>query len=218
MSEARRVRIWDWPTRAFHWAIVCLVPLLWWTAEEEMMDRHRLLGLVMLGLLAFRILWGLIGSSTARFSTFLRGPRAVWAYLGGRAAHVLGHNPLGGWSVAAMLAALTVQVSLGLFASDEDGLVTGPLARFVSYDVAEEIAELHEAWFDVLLVLIGLHVAAILFYAIIRRRDLVGPMVTGRGTEPGGAAEMRPAPRWRLVLASALAAAFAWWIAKGARL
>lgn len=207
-----RVRIWDAPTRLFHWLVVALIPLLWWTAEEERLDLHRPLGLAMLGLLAFRLLWGLVGGSTARFAGFVRGPSAAFAYLRGRSRPSIGHNPLGAFSVLAMLAALAVQVGLGLFATDGDGLESGPLAHLVDYETSKEIAELHEANFDILLVLIGLHLAAIVYYAAARRRDLVTPMVTGRGEAPPGVEPMRPAPVWRFLAAAALAAAAAAWI------
>ena len=211
-----RVRIWDAPIRLFHWALVVLVPLQWWTAERDMMELHILLGLGVLGLLLFRLIWGVIGSSTARFATFVRGPGAAIAYLRGRAAPAVGHNPLGAFSVVAMLLVLVGHVTLGLFASDEDGLYSGPLAHLVDYDLSEEAAELHEQSFDLLLVLIGLHLAAILFYALVRRKNLVGAMITGRGEAAEGETAMRPAPAWRLVAAAALAGGIAWWIGSGA--
>ena len=211
-----RVKVWDAPTRVFHWALVVLIPLSWWTAEQEMFDLHVPLGLVTLGLLLFRLMWGLFGGSTARFTGFVKGPRSMIDYLRGRTATVLGHNPLGGWSVIAMLAALATQVGLGLFAGDEDGLESGPLAHLVSYDLAEEIADLHEDMFDVLLVLIALHVAAILFYAIVKRRNLVKPMITGSDDAPEGTPPMRQAPAWRFVLAAGAAAVATLWIAAGA--
>ena len=207
-----RVRIWDAPTRIFHWLIVFLMPILWWTAEEEMLVEHRIAGYAVLGLLVFRLLWGLVGSSTARFSSFVRGPRAVIAYLSGRAAGGIGHNPLGALSVMALLGLLSLEVGLGLFATDEDGIAPGPLSHLVSIEAAEEIAELHEDLFDVLLVLIGLHVAAILFYALVKRNNLVGPMITGRGEAPEGIAPMAAAPAWRFYAAAALAAAATLWV------
>ena len=210
-----RVKVWDAPTRLFHWSLVALIPLSWWTAEEERLDLHVPLGLTMLGLLMFRLLWGLFGSSTARFAGFVRGPRAAFDYLRGRAAPAIGHNPLGALSVVAMLAALAVQVGLGLFASDEDGLASGPLAHLVDDETSEEMTELHEANFDILLVLIGLHLAAILFYAVVKRCDLVTPMITGSDEAPEGAAPMRRAPAWRFALAAAAAAAAALWVAVG---
>lgn len=211
-----RLRIWDAPIRLFHWALVALVPLQWWTAEEDMMELHILFGTIVVGLLLFRLIWGLIGSSTARFASFVKGPRATFAYLRGRAPPAVGHNPLGALSVLAMLAVLAGHVALGLFASDEDGLHSGPLSHLIDHELSEEAAELHEKSFDVLLVLIGLHVAAIVYYALVRRKDLVGPMITGRGEVPEGAAAMRGAPLWRLPIALALAGAAAWWIGSGA--
>ena len=210
-----RVRVWDWPTRLFHWLVVALIPLLWWSAKNDRMEQHMLLGSVMLALVLFRLIWGLIGSSTARFANFVKGPGAVISYLSGRAARALGHNPLGGWSVVAMLALLSAQVTLGLFASDEDGIDSGPLSHLIDGDLSEQFAELHEQLFDVLLVLIGLHVAAILFYAAIRRRNLVASMLTGSTEAQEGVAPMRPAPMWRLAAAVVAAAGAAWWIHSG---
>lgn len=206
-AAGRRVRIWDWPTRLFHWLIVLLIPALWWTAEADMIDRHVTIGKVMLGLVLFRLIWGVIGSSTARFANFVKGPRAVMSYLSGRAAKVLGHNPLGGLSVIAMLAVLAAQVGLGLFASDEDGLYSGPLAHLVSYEASEAATDAHGLVFNLLLALIALHIAAIVFYALIRRRNLIGAMLTGRGAAAEGVEEMHAAPWWRFVAAVILAGA-----------
>ncbi len=209
---ALRIKIWDRPTRLFHWLLVVLIPLQWWTAEQEMIEIHMILGRVMLGLILFRLFWGLIGSSTARFAGFVRGPGAMLSYLRGRAAPAVGHNPLGALSVVALLLLLAVQVGLGLFATDEDGLYWGPLAPLVSEDTSETLTERHEDMFDVLLVFIGLHVAAIVYYTWFRRQDLVGPMVTGRGNAPAGAEPMRAAPAWRFVVAATLAAAIAFFL------
>ena len=209
-----RVAIWDLPTRIFHWLVVILIPAQWWTAEEEMMEVHILLGQTMLGLILFRLLWGLLGSSTARFSGFVRGPRTILLYLGGRKAGI-GHSPIGALSVLALLGALVIQVSLGLFASDEDGLYSGPLSHFVSYDTAEEIGEIHHEFFNVILGLIGLHLAAILFYLVVKRDNLVTPMITGARDAPAGTEPMVAAPAWRLLLALGIAAALTWWIASG---
>lgn len=199
------VRIWDLPVRLFHWSLVLLVPALWWTAETERMDLHILLGEIMLGLLLFRLLWGLLGSSTARFASFLKGPGAVLRYLRGR-GRAFGHNPVGGWSVVLMLLALAVQIGLGLFASDEDGIYAGPLSwHMPDMESAHVLAERHETFFWVIVALIALHVLAILYYLLVRRDNLVTPMVTGRG--PAGAAgeAMVPAPLWRFLLAAGLA-------------
>lgn len=215
MSEPRgapRVRIWDAPTRIFHWSIVLLIPFLWWTAEEGRLDLHIPAGLAMLGLVLFRLLWGLFGSSTARFARFVKGPRAIARQLGGRALPVIGHSPLGALSVLAMLAALATQVGLGLFATDEDGLVSGPLAHLVSYETSEALTDWHDTMFDLLLILVGLHLAAILFYALVKRRNLTGHMITGRGGPDGADGGMRPAPVWRFCAAAAAGAGVALWM------
>jgi cytochrome b len=208
----RRVRIWDLPTRIFHWLLVLLIPFQWWTAEEEMLELHILGGTTILALLTFRIVWGLIGSSTARFANFVKGPRGVISYLSGRAVQVLGHNPLGGLSVMAMLGLLSLQVTLGLFAGDDDGIDSGPLAHLIDGDLSEDIADLHEDLFDVLLVLIGFHIAAILFYALVQRKNLVGPMITGSGNAPDGTTGMETAGIGRFLAAALIAAAFVFFV------
>jgi len=201
-----KVRIWDLPTRLVHWAVAALVPALWATHELELMDLHILLGETMLGLVLFRLIWGAIGSSTSRFSSFLRGPRAVLRYVRGGAGDGFGHNPLGGWSAVAMLLVLLVQAGLGLFVTDEDGLNSGPLSHFVSYDSARILAERHEAMFYVLLGLIALHLGAICYHLLVRRDDLVTPMISGRRPAPATRERMAGAPYWRFLLAAGLAA------------
>lgn len=206
MSGARKVRIWDLPVRLFHWAVVLIVPAMWATHEYERMDLHVLFGQILLGLILFRLIWGVMGSSTARFSGFVRGPRAVARYLAGRGRPVFGHNPLGGWSVLLMLLVLLTQIGLGLFAIDEDALYEGPLSHLVSYDNARILAHRHETFFTILLALIAVHVAAILYHRLFRRDDLITPMVTGRRAAGEDEAAMTPAPWWRFLLAAALAA------------
>jgi cytochrome b len=213
LSESATVRVWDLPVRLFHWAIVLLVPALWATHHWELMDLHILLGEVMLGLILFRLFWGVLGSSTARFAGFVRGPGAVLRYLRG-GERSFGHNPLGGWSVIVMLLVLLVQVGLGLFASDEDGIYAGPLSRHMpDLDSAHALAERHETMFWVLVALIALHVLAILWYRLVRRDDLVTPMVTGRGRAGPVGEAMVPAPLWRLLFSVALAAGITFVIA-----
>lgn len=208
-----RISVWDLPTRAFHWLIVLLMPALWWTAEEHMMDLHLQLGLVALGLILFRLVWGLIGSSTARFAGFVKGPRAILLYLRGEAGAGVGHNPLGALNVLALLLLLAAVVGLGLFATDEDGLYPGPLSHLVSFDSAAILAERHEQLFWILAGFIGLHVAAVLFYLAVRRDNLIAPMVTGGRDGGDGQAGMIAAPAWRFLIATAIAAVLTWIIA-----
>jgi cytochrome b len=186
------------------------------------MDWHRYSGYTMLGLLVFRIYWGLAGSSTARFARFLGSPRAVLDYLRlprERRMHVVGHTPLGSWSVIALLLAMIVQVTLGLFATDIDGLESGPLSHLVSFDGGRAFAEAHELSFDVLIALAAAHVVAILFYLFYDRNDLTSPMLSGRrrvgGQQPEESGGMRAAPVWRLWTGVALATLVVWMIIRG---
>jgi len=206
--------VWDLPTRLFHWVLAGLVGFSWWSAKNDHMDWHIWSGFGILTLLIFRLLWGFFGSSTSRFSSFVRGPKAVFGYLRGQWRGI-GHNPLGALSVLALLAATLFQVTLGLFSSDEDGLYSGPLATWVSFDLSEEIADLHEDFFDILLILIGVHVAAILFYALFKRSNLIGPMLTGRATVDPEATPMRPGKWWAALLCLAVALATTRWIIAG---
>ncbi len=207
------IRVWDLPTRAFHWLIVLLMPALWWTGEEHMDELHLLLGEVALGLILFRIVWGLIGSSTARFAGFVKGPGAILAYLRGERPAGVGHNPLGALSVLALLVLLATVTGLGLFATDEDGLAPGPLSHLVTFDSARILAERHEQLFWILVGFIGLHVAAILFYFLVRRDNLVTPMVTGARAGSAGEEAMAAAPVWRFFIAAGAAVALTWLIA-----
>jgi len=216
-APARGALLWDLPTRIVHWSIAALVPFSWWSATHDHLPWHRLSGYTILGLLLFRLIWGFVGGGGARFSTFLRGPAAVIAYVRGRGAPYLGHNPLGGWSVAAMLAALVLQVSLGLFSVDEDGLEAGPLSKFVAFDTGRAIARIHHLTFWLLVGLIALHLGAIAFYEI-RGGRLTLPMVTGRAALESGAPAPRPARRIAFLLAAAVAFVAAWFVAHGLRL
>ncbi|SFF86099.1 Cytochrome b [Novosphingobium sp. CF614] len=219
-------RIWDLPLRLFHWLLVALVAFSWWSGENHEMDWHRLSGYCVLALLVFRVWWGFVGSRTARFAQFVRAPGTVLAYartLGTRPGHAAdGHNPLGGWSVVAMLAALAVMVAAGLFAVDVDGLESGPLADYISFDQGRAAAEVHEAVFNLMLLLILLHVAAIVFYLGFKRLNLVRPMITGRRARSEGDSEHGAAAdvRWSPMLALAgivIAGAVAWAVSTGFR-
>ncbi len=217
MSELRPLPIWDIPTRLTHWLFVGCIAFSWWTAEERLMDWHRYSGYTLLGLLLFRIYWGFAGSSTARFASFLGGPRALLDYLKlprERRVGTIGHTPLGGWSVLALLLAMIVQVTLGLFATDIDGLESGPLSHLVSFDGGRAFAEAHELSFDVLIVMIAVHVGAILFHLFYDRNDLTRPMFSGRKAVAGEVAGMKRAPVWRLWTGVALATLVVWIIVK----
>jgi cytochrome b len=223
VGELPRVKLWDWPVRVVHWAFVLLLPALWWTVENHDLETHKQLGMVMVILVAFRLLWGLVGSSTARFSGFVRGPVAVMRYVrslfGGPAGEpVVGHNPLGGWSVVLLLGLLTWQVGMGLIAQDTDGLESGPLNYLVDYDTAEWAREMHELGFNVILGVIAIHVLAILYYLTIRRDNLVTPMISGSARLSAGANPPRMAHWWLAPICLVIAWAFGGWIWAGAPL
>lgn len=211
-----RIRVWDAPTRLFHWLLVALIAAAWWTAEEGLLTWHYRIGFCILILILFRLIWGLIGSSTARFAGFVRGPRVIAAYLRGERPHEVGHNPLGALSVLALLGLTAAVTGLGLFASDEDGIEPGPLAYRVSVEASDVAQELHELGFNLLLALVALHVAAIAYYGLFKRDNLLTPMLSGSREMPEGTEPMRPAPAWRAGLALVLATGFAWWVWSGA--
>lgn len=177
-------KVWDIPTRLVHWSLVIFIGLSWWSVENKRMDIHYWSGLILIGLVVFRIYWGFAGPETARFSRFLKGPRAVLGYVGKlfrpdyRAS--FGHNPLGALSVIALLLAVAIQAGMGLFASDTSYVSSGPLSHLVDYETSEDITDLHEDFFNVVLAVIGLHLAAIVFYLVGKRINLIGPMITGR--------------------------------------
>lgn len=211
-----RVAVWDLPVRLFHWLLVGLIAFSWWSAEEDHLDWHVWSGLAVLTLLVFRLLWGVFGSSTARWSGLFHRPGRILAYVRDSAAwKAIGHSPLGALSVLAMLVVLKLQIATGLLNADDDGLVEGPLAHAVSIETSDFAHDFHETLFDVLLVLIGLHVAAILFYRL-RGTDLVTPMISGKAEAVEGAAPMRPGKWWAALLCLAAAIAFTRWILAGA--
>ena len=214
-------KVWDVPTRLVHWALAIGIATSWWSVENKQMDIHYWSGLTVLGLLVFRLYWGLAGPETARFSHFIKSPAVVFGYIPRlfskdyRAA--FGHNPLGALSVVALLLAIIVQVGLGLFATDTDGLFAGPLNRHIDYDTAKDVTDVHEDVFNVLLALILLHLAAIAFYLVVKRINLIGPMLTGkrRGENLTGPARgIEPIPLWRLAIGVALALGLVWLVAR----
>jgi cytochrome b len=173
--------VWDLPVRVTHWALVLAVAGCWAThyAGVEWFTWHRRLGYTVLVLVVFRIVWGFVGTRHARFAGFLRGPAALVAYLRERGRATVGHNPLGGLSVLALLALLLLQAATGLFANDEI-MNMGPFYGWIAPELSNRITSLHRASSDWLLVLMGLHLGAVAFYVRVRRKPLVNAMVTGR--------------------------------------
>jgi cytochrome b len=182
------MRIWDLPTRLFHWVLVVLLFTSWLSASENWMRVHIWCGLTVMALLLFRLVWGFIGSDTARFNHFMRSPLEAFRHLSRmtrREADIeVGHNAAGGWMVIVMLLILCVQVGSGLCAND-DVLTEGPLARIVGKTDSDWLTHIHHLNFKLIEVLVVLHVLAIATYRIVKGHDLLSPMISGKKRLPG---------------------------------
>ncbi|MCW5622006.1 MAG: cytochrome b/b6 domain-containing protein [Burkholderiales bacterium] len=213
----RRMRVWDLPVRVFHWMLVILIATSWISAEigGNAMQIHQWSGLTVLMLILFRIAWGFFGGTHARFSSFVRSPAAAVRYgigliRGSREFHP-GHNPLGGWMVMALLLSLLIQAGTGLFAND-DIMLEGPLAARVSKETSDLLTVIHEVNFNVLLGLIAVHILAALFYLVVKRENLILPMITGDKLlhDDDQSAAPRSAPLWLAALLLGASAAAVW--------
>jgi cytochrome b len=184
-GDVRGVRVWDAPVRIFHWLLVVLVTTSWVSSEigDDALQYHMWSGYALLTLVASRIVWGFVGSEHARFSAFVRGPRALLRYgsdlLRSNPPYYLGHNPLGGVSVILMLTSVMVQGTTGLFAKD-DVAIEGPLVYLVTEATSSLLTTIHRYNFYVLATLIAVHIAAVLFYLLVKGENLIAAMFTGR--------------------------------------
>ncbi|RCX06884.1 cytochrome b/b6 domain-containing protein [Extensimonas vulgaris] len=217
---AYTVRVWDLPTRLFHWALVLCVVGLVVTGEvgDNAMVWHFRFGYTVLALLLFRLAWGFVGGYWSRFGTFLSSPARALRYLRGihEPTDMVGHNPLGAWSVLAMLLLLAAQVGSGLMSDDEIAFA-GPLTRFVSGATVELATAYHtEVGKVLLLALVTLHVLAIVFYTVKKKQKLVPPMLHGDKQLPTPAPAARDDVWTRLgaLLLFGLCAAAAWWVSR----
>ncbi|HEX6734994.1 MAG TPA: cytochrome b/b6 domain-containing protein [Azonexus sp.] len=177
--HSKRLRLWDLPTRLFHWLLVAAViaAIVSGQLGGNLIVWHGRIGLALVGLLVFRLLWGLCGSTYARFAHFFPSPARVRAYLRGEWREP-GHNPLGAVAVFALLGVLGFQVLSGLFAND-DIAFTGPLYELVGKELSDRLSGLHHRAATLLYVLLALHLAAIAFYGHVKKNNLVRPMITG---------------------------------------
>lgn len=181
-----RIRVWDLPVRLFHWALVVLVATSYFSGQAggDWMKLHFWSGYAILTLLLFRIAWGFVGSTTARFSDFVKGPSAALRHIaelaGADRPREAGHNPLGGAMVVVLICAVLAQVVAGLFSADTDtGTVTGPLSHLVADKWIERATAFHTFWVNVLLVLVALHVLAAIVYLVWKRQNLIAAMIHG---------------------------------------
>lgn len=216
------VRIWDLPTRVFHWVLAVTIVGSIVSGHLDALDWHVRFGYLVFGLLLFRLVWGFLGGRWSRFASFVYHPRTLLRYLRGDShagEHLdVGHSPLGAFSVFTMLLLLTAQVATGLVADDEVA-TTGPLNRYVSNALAQTATAWHRVGQWVLIALIALHVGAIVYYRVRRNRDLVGPMLTGNKMLPSGTPATADGPgahATALLLAALIAAVVGYIVSLGA--
>ena len=180
MSE--RIKVWDLPTRIFHWLLVVLGITSVVTVQIDELEWHERSGIAILILVLSRLVWAFVGSETSRFSHFVKGPRAIITYLRGlwqsRGKAYIGHNPVGGLVVVALLMLLLVQAGTGLFANDEI-FFEGPLAKYASRDMSDSLTSVHHLLAETLMILVAVHVLANLAYWVVLKQNLIGPMFTG---------------------------------------
>ena len=218
VETAIEVPVWDWPVRVVHWAMVVLVVVSLTTGliGNEMLVWHMRSGETLLALVLFRLIWGFVGSSNARFASFVRGPAAVFAYIRSlvRPPHHVHatHNPIGGWMVVALLLALLFQASTGLFKND-DIMNEGPLVKLIGKDLSDAISSLHRRGWWVVAGLSGLHIVAVISYLTVLGDNLVYPMVHGRKILPPPVADpaAAAASSTRALMLLAVCGAVVWW-------
>lgn len=210
------ILVWDLPVRLFHWVLVLLLVISWTTGQDggiDAMSWHLRAGLAVLALLLARIAWGVVGSQTARFASFVRGPRAAWAdarALACRSASPhAGHPPLGGWMVIALLGALLVQCATGLFTSDAV-MTEGPLASHVPESTREWLSTIHRWNATLLVTLAAVHIAAVVYHRVALRSDLLRGMLTGRRRLPAGTPTPAIRSPWLAVALILAAAGLVW--------
>lgn len=200
-ADKQPLFVWDIPTRLFHWIVVIAVIVAWATGEADSdfwFDVHLAAGYTVLAALIFRVIWGFAGSRHALFRDFVRGWAAVRDYtkklLGLRPPHSVGHNPLGGWMVILLLVVLAGMVATGLFGGEPDEAEVGPLAYLIAPALAEALVEVHEALFNVLLVLVGIHIAGVITDIVLTRDNLILAMITGYKRVPASLASAGAGP------------------------
>lgn len=195
-SKLVPVEIWDLSIRIFHWLLATLVAVSYLSGEFEFFDIHMLSGQAIAVLLIFRIVWGLIGSPTARISSLFFSPRAYLDYFRSlfrrKPSYSFGHSPIGSLAVIAILTILIVQTSTGLFATDVDGLLEGPFAYYINYEISRFASDVHLFNQQLVLAAVIVHLSAILFYYLYKHENLVKPMLTGIGFLPENQANSVP--------------------------
>ncbi len=184
MDPSARTRIWDLPTRFFHWLLAALVIFSFTTGKlgGDWLTWHFRSGYAIASLLLFRLLWGFAGSRYARFASFMPSPSQIWRTVRSTKARAVpvsaGHSEIGTLSVYALLIVLAVQVSTGVFTND-GSFTEGPWVKFVSEALSNRLSSIHYYNHWLIVGLTALHVAAIAYYLLARKEDLLTPMLTG---------------------------------------
>lgn len=226
--DSNRTILWDWPTRLFHWSLLPLIFLQWLLAENseavqdylagkditfDAMLWHARFGFILLFLLLFRIVWGFVGSSSSRFSHFVKKPRDVIAYAKTlslrNSSRYAGHNPLGAWMVLGLLFLIGVQIFSGLFLTD-DIAMEGPFYATISETIAEAFETVHAINFNILLLAITLHISAVFYYLIYKQQNLISPMMHGKTDLPYQ--NQHSISAFKVLLVAAVAAIPVWWL------
>jgi cytochrome b len=211
------VKIWDLPTRIFHWLLVSLVLFLIYSGswDDSLMQWHFYSGYLLSGLLLFRILWGVAGTRYARFCSFVLSPFKGFSYLKsvakGNPEHFYGHNPAGSIMVVMLILLLILQATSGLVTSDEV-LWEGPFYASVSEQLASLGAEIHHTVQLILQWLIGLHVLGVIVHSIVSKETLVASMFSGRKKDAGNAIPREPVNPFALIVCSGLSAGWVYYL------
>ncbi|MBT5075154.1 MAG: hypothetical protein HOM66_00695 [Rhodospirillales bacterium] len=215
-SSKKTVRVWDLPTRVFHWTLLVLFAVAWISHEAEgaLFEVHIISGICVLGMVVFRLIWGIIGSRHALFADFVKGWPTVRAYgkslLSFKPPYHVGHNPVGGWMIVGLLLMLAFTALNGLFVSD-DGYV-GPLAGLISPGLSHAMGEFHEGTAVFLLFLVGFHIVGVVVHGLMSGENLPRAMWTGDKNIPAGieASSIASVGWWRVVVAVCLSLAAVW--------
>lgn len=216
----QKIKVWDAPTRLFHWLLVLLMGFMWYSATQggDMLVWHLRGGLLMLALVIFRLCWGIWGSDTTKFSRFVRPFSEIRSYTQGQMSEdeLVGHNPLGALMVIALLAALVFQTATGLFAADENTFTnSGFLNHLVSEHAGTLARKIHVNFFNVLAVLAGVHIAAVLLYRFVKKQDLITPMINGFKTIDAKQPKLAGMGQLFAALSVAIALVCAVWMLRG---
>lgn len=185
MQHLKKVLVWDIPTRLFHWLLVLAIVAQWATAElgDDFMEWHFYIGYFTLGLIVFRLFWGIVGSRYARFSDFIKSPTTIWRFTTSlfkkTPSNYIGHNPLGGLIVPLVLVLIAMQAITGLFATD-DVLYSGPYLSTVSNEWQETLDWLHHKTFDAITLVIVIHLLALIWHKVFLKHNLVAAMFHGK--------------------------------------